>query len=87
MKRKEVTQDDRILYHLIDNGNITSWEAIKEYGITRLSAIIYRLRNLGYDIRNEWEFARNRYNEPVKYVRYKLKQKKDPWYKRVRLFM
>lgn len=87
MKRKAINQDDRILYHLEDNGSITSWEAIKEYGITRLSAVIFRLRNSGHSIENEWEYARNRYNEPVKYVRYRLKTKKEPWYKRVRLFM
>ena len=34
-----------IQLHLIEKGNITSWEAIKEYGATRLSAIIYNLRN------------------------------------------
>ena len=33
-----------IMLHLQENGSITSWEAIKEYGATRLSAIIYQLR-------------------------------------------
>ena len=33
-----------VLKHLEDFGSITSWEAIKEYGATRLSAIIYNLR-------------------------------------------
>lgn len=33
-----------ITLHLIEKGSITSWEAIKEYGATRLSAIIYNLR-------------------------------------------
>lgn len=85
---KEITQDDRVLQHLQDNDGITSWEAIKEYGITRLSAVIFRLRKK-HTITNEWVYARNRYNEPVKFVRYKLGQeiKKEPWYKRVRFFM
>lgn len=39
--KKENTQKSMILKHLKDVGNITSWEAIKEYGATRLSAIIY----------------------------------------------
>ena len=34
-----------IMQHLLENGNITSWEAIKEYGATRLSAIIFNLRH------------------------------------------
>lgn len=36
--------------HLIQHGNITSWEAIQEYGATRLSSIIFNLRKAGYDI-------------------------------------
>ena len=43
-KNKELTQEDRVLRHLKQIGHITSWEAIKEYGITRLSAKIYNLR-------------------------------------------
>ena len=39
-----ITHQDRILNHLITKGSITSWEAIKEYGITRLSAVIFNLR-------------------------------------------
>lgn len=35
--------------HLLEKGNITSWEAIKQYKATRLSAIIFDLRKK-YDI-------------------------------------
>lgn len=87
MKRKAITQDDRILRHLQENDGITSWEAIREYGVTRLSAVIFRLRKSGNDITNEWVYSRNRYDEPVKFVRYRLSIEKLPWYKRVRLFM
>jgi hypothetical protein len=31
--------------HLIEFGSITSWEAIQQYGATRLSAIIFVLRH------------------------------------------
>lgn len=34
-----------VMMHLIEEGSITSWEAIKEYGATRLSAIIFNLRH------------------------------------------
>lgn len=48
------TQMDAVLWHLQNHGCITSWEAIKEYGATRLSAIIYNLRhNRGYNIGGE----------------------------------
>ena len=44
------SQSDAILWHLKTYGRITSYEAIKEYGATRLSAIIFNHRKEGYDI-------------------------------------
>lgn len=44
---------DRILRHLDDYGSITSWEAIKEYGCTRLSQYILLAKKLGYSIGDE----------------------------------
>lgn len=42
-----------VLNHLIQNGSITSWEAIEKYRATRLSAIIFKLKERGYDIVTE----------------------------------
>tara|TARA_R110002012_G_C11525694_1_gene599965 strand:- start:657 stop:941 length:285 start_codon:yes stop_codon:yes gene_type:complete len=51
IKSSEVkSQSDAILWHLKTYGSITSYEAIKEYGATRLSAIIFNHRKEGYDI-------------------------------------
>ena len=44
------SQSDAVLWHLKTYGSITSYEAIKEYGATRLSAIIFNHRKNGYDI-------------------------------------
>ena len=44
------SQSDAILWHLKTYGSITSYEAIREYGATRLSAIIFNHRKEGYDI-------------------------------------
>jgi len=44
------TKTDNIKKHLMENGSITSWEAITQYGATRLSAIIFNLRDKGWDI-------------------------------------
>ncbi len=44
------SQSDAVLWHLKTYGSITSYEAIKEYGATRLSAIIFNHRKEGYDI-------------------------------------
>jgi len=62
-----------ILLHLQQYGYITSWEAIKEYGATRLSAIIYNLRN-NYNlniITEEVDFI-DRYGNKASYGKYIL---------------
>ena len=51
IKSEEVKcQADAVLWHLKTYGSITSYEAIKEYGATRLSAIIFNHRKEGYNI-------------------------------------
>lgn len=40
----------RVLAHLQKHGSITSWEAITQYRATRLSAIIFNLKEKGYNI-------------------------------------
>ena len=63
-----------VMLHLQEYGSITSWEAIKEYGATRLSAIIYNLR-YKYDmniINQEIDFV-DRYGTHSSYVKYVLK--------------
>lgn len=73
---KEITQEMRILNYMIDFGSITTWEAIREFGITRISARIFELRKRGYFIENEWEYTTNRYGDKIKYVRYTLNKEK-----------
>lgn len=60
-----------VLQHLEEFGNITSWEAIKEYGATRLSAIIYNLRNR-YDMNiiNETIDFVDRYGNHSSFAKY-----------------
>lgn len=71
-----MNQTEAVLAHLQKHKSITSWEAIKEYGATRLSSIIYNLRDRGYEIQNIWEETTNRFGMKVRYVRYVLIKKK-----------
>ncbi len=50
---KKLTQKEQVLNHLKTYGSLTSWDAIMEYGITRLSHHIYCLRNDGFIIPDE----------------------------------
>jgi hypothetical protein len=63
-----------IQLHLIENGSITSWEAIKEYGATRLSAIIFNLRARGMNIETTMIEFTDRFGSKAKYAKYILKE-------------
>lgn len=70
-----MTKTNAVLMHLEENGSITSWEAIREYGATRLSAIIFNLRHkYNLDIENEWVEFTDRYGSKARYVKYNLKK-------------
>lgn len=62
----------KILNHLEVHGTITSMEAITNYGATRLSAIIFILRERGYNISTIMTEGLNRYGRKVRYAIYKL---------------
>ena len=68
------TARDRVLEHLKKYKTITSWEAIQNYGITRLSEYIRQLRRDGYVIASNWTQNINRYGDKVRYVIYELKE-------------
>jgi hypothetical protein len=42
------TQKQEVLAYLKKHKNITSWEAIQEFHITRLAAVIFALKEEGY---------------------------------------
>ena len=67
------TQTKMILDHLKSNGSITSLEAIQQYGCTRLSACIFKLRKCGYDIENVPQTSKNRYGRNVTFAKYTLR--------------
>lgn len=53
------TKIDKVTNHLITKGSITSWEAIKLYKATRLSAIIFKLKERGYSIKTVMTESKN----------------------------
>lgn len=66
-----------ILEHLRKYPWITSKDAFELYGITRLSARIKDLRELGYDIETVMVDGMTRYGESCRYARYILKGEPD----------
>lgn len=68
-----MTQKEMVLQYMKDEGSITPWEAIKEFGITRLGARIWELKNEdGVEIKVKLESQKNRYGKTVSYARYSL---------------
>lgn len=67
MKETFETKIKSIENHLIEHGSITSLEAIKLYWCTRLSAVIFRLKDKGMKI----ESVREK-DDHSHWVRYKL---------------
>lgn len=68
----KVSQKQRILKYMADFGSITTFDAFKELGCTKLTTRISELRQEGYCIIGEAESGKNRWGESVTYNRYRL---------------
>ena len=67
--------EEKILKHIQILGSITTWEAIQQYGCTRLSQYIYLLRNKGYDIDDKRIKVTTRTGNTTTIKRYFIKDK------------
>ena len=68
-------QSDRVLAYIKKYGSITTLEAFRDLGVTRLSARIYELNHHdGVEFIKSIETSKNRYGERVAYARYALKE-------------
>lgn len=71
------TKTSQVRDYLEENGSITSWDAIKLFRATRLSAIIFSLRKKGYLIEDEWQTSIDENGRTSRYVKYNLVSEKD----------
>ena len=70
--KQPTTQLEAVKNHLEYYGHLTSLEAIREYGCTRLSHYIYVLRKEGLRIDTLPTHSVNRFGNPVTFATYKL---------------
>ena len=76
MERMNKTKS--VMMYLKEHGKINSWEAIKYFGATRLSAIIFNLRNrYEMNIINERVDFTDRYETKSFYDNYVLVEKEN----------
>ena len=74
MLEHKPTQCDKILKYLNDFGFITSYEAFTDLGVTQLGARIFELKLQGYEFEAGIIERKDRYGEPVRFRKYKLKE-------------
>jgi hypothetical protein len=63
-----MTQEETVLKHLKKHKEITCWEAIIKYHITRLPEMIRRLKKQGYPIETKIEYA-----DKTHFARYQMR--------------
>lgn len=67
-----MSQKERILDYINEFGYITSWQAYQDLGIMQLGARIDQLQKEGHAFKKEWEHKKNRFGEPVRFIKYSL---------------
>lgn len=70
--KKTKTQKSEVLRYMKSHKGITSLQAIELFGATRLSDIIFKLKQEGYDIKTEQITRKNRYGHSVTFAKYSL---------------
>ena len=68
-----MTQNEMLLDYLNKNGSITTYESYTELFITRLSARIHDLKQMGYEFKEEWITKKNKYGKICSFKKYILK--------------
>ena len=66
-------QKERVLDYIEKFGSISSMEAFRDLGVTRLSAVIFNLKEDGHEFDTKPEKGRNRFGERTCFTRYSLK--------------
>jgi len=72
-----VSQKKMVLDYITEFGSITPLDAFRDLGITRLSAIVFRLREEGHDIDKAIEIGKNRFGNLTRYARYSFGKGED----------
>tara|TARA_R100001198_G_C5178201_1_gene176002 strand:+ start:387 stop:602 length:216 start_codon:yes stop_codon:yes gene_type:complete len=70
----KLTQKQKVLRHLKEIGAITPVQAFFDYSVMRLAAIVFNLKDEGYNIKTTILKSENKFGEPVRYAQYKLEQ-------------
>lgn len=73
--KEKITKKGQVLKHLQEKRFITSLHAISLYGATRLADIIFKLREVGYNIKTEMKTSKDRNGQTVNFAKYIYNEK------------
>ena len=71
---EHMTQGEMIIEYLERFGSITPFEAFRDLGITKLATRISEMRKAGMEFNKEYVTSKNRFGNPVTYMKYSLKE-------------
>jgi hypothetical protein len=77
MGKYKETQHDRVLQYMKDFGSITTLDAFRDLGITKLTTRISEMRRMGIAIEGTPETVENRYGDKCHINRYTLKEEDE----------
>lgn len=72
-----MTQSEVVLEHLRSHTGLNTFEAVETYGITRLSAVIFQLKEAGYSIVSIPRKLTNPRGQKVRSCEYRLSTYKE----------
>lgn len=72
-----MNQCEKIIDYINRYGSITTYQAFKDLGITRLSSRIHDLVLKGYDFNRQSVTTKNRDGESVTYTKYSFKEERE----------
>lgn len=68
----KLSQNEKIIQYIEENGSISPLEALREFGCMRLASRISDLRKAGFPITSEMETTKNKKGETIRFARYRL---------------
>lgn len=68
---EKLTQCERILQFIEENGSITQLDAL-QFGCMRLASRMCDIKKMGYNVTKRTEKKKNRYGDTVTYARYTI---------------
>lgn len=67
-----MTQQEKILNYIERFGSISTMEAFRDLGVTRLAARISDMEKCGIIVGREMISSKNRFGEPIHYMKYSI---------------